>query len=212
MERSGTVLLIHGGLWENIGAEWFWGRTGVIGGLEERGFTVLAPDRLRQATSWTAEAKHLADVVAREELLGDSVTVVGGSFGCAATVRLALDFPGLAGRLLLAWPASVSDQFTAIRARADLTRQGARAAVVDALLGTETLPSATDAELRTLNMPVGVVRSLPPDPFHPRTTVDALLRILPSASELPASPEAPLPEFASYRESFLDTVAAFAFP
>lgn len=207
MERSGTVLLIHGGLWENIGAEWFWGRTGVIGGLEERGFTVLAPDRLRQATSWTAEAKHLADVVAREESLGDSVTVVGGSFGCAAAVRLALDFPGLAGRLVLAWPASLTDQFTAIRVRADLARQGASGSVLDALLGTQTLPSATDAELRTLDVPAAVVPSSPPNPLHPRSAVDALLQLLPSAVELAGTPEAPRPEFPPRLESFLDAVS-----
>ncbi|MGD0706181.1 MAG: hypothetical protein ABSA02_40655 [Trebonia sp.] len=25
-----SVLLIHGGLWENTGADWFWRRTGVV--------------------------------------------------------------------------------------------------------------------------------------------------------------------------------------
>ena len=212
VENAGTVLLIHGGLWEGIRADWFWGRTGVIDGLEGRGFTVLAPDRLREPANWTAEAAHLASVVDRagQGSPAGALTVVGGSFGCAAAVRLALDFPGLAGRLVLAWPASVADQFTAIRVRAGLTRQRARASVVDALLGTGTLPSATDAELGTLDMPVGVVPSLPPNPLHPRSAVDALLRLLPSAVELPGTAEAPRPEFASQRESFLDAVAAFA--
>jgi pimeloyl-ACP methyl ester carboxylesterase len=204
------VLLIHGGLWENIGAEWFWGRTGVIEGLERRGFTVLAPDRLRQAANWTAEAAHLASAVAGDGPAREGLTVVGGSFGCAAAVRLALDYPGLAGRLVLAWPASLADQFTAIRIRAGLSRQRARGSVLDALLGTETLPSAADAELRGLGIPVAVVPSVPPNQLHPRSAVDALLRLLPSAAELPGSAEAPRPEFASRRESFLDAVAGFA--
>jgi hypothetical protein len=43
------VLLIHGGLWEDVGADWFWRRTGVVDGLAGRGLTVVAPDRLRRA-------------------------------------------------------------------------------------------------------------------------------------------------------------------
>jgi pimeloyl-ACP methyl ester carboxylesterase len=108
-----SVLLIHGGLWEATGADWFWRRTGVIDGLAGRG-----------------------------------LTVVGGSFGCAAAVRLALDFPRLVGRLVLAWPASTAAQFDRTRFRAALARPGAPAAVLDTLLGTETLPSASDDELR----------------------------------------------------------------
>ena len=46
-----TLLLIHGGLWEDIGADWFWGRPGVIDGFERLGFTVAAPDRLRRPAS-----------------------------------------------------------------------------------------------------------------------------------------------------------------
>ena len=57
---AGTVLLIHGGLWEDTGADFFWRRTGVTDGLARRGFTVTAPDRLRRATDWTAEARHIA--------------------------------------------------------------------------------------------------------------------------------------------------------
>ena len=225
MEHAGTVLLIHGGLWENTGADWFWRRTGVVEGLERRGFTVLAPDRIERAANWTAEAAYLAagvteaavdaavdavaDAAADRGSPGDALTVLGGSFGCAAAVRLALDHPGLAGRLVLAWPASLSDQFTAIRVRAGLTRQGARGSVLDALLGGQTLPSATDAELRTLTIPAAVVPSSPANPVHPRSAVDALLRLLPSAVELPGTPEAPRPEFPPHLESFLDAVTSF---
>ena len=203
-----SVLLIHGGLWEDTsGADWFWRRTGVIDGLTARGLTVIAPDRLRRASSWTAEADHIAS---RPDLAGGAMTVVGGSFGCAVAVRLALDFPGLVGRLMLAWPAALGDQFTAIRIRAGLARQGAPSAVLDALLGIETLPSATDAELRALAVPVAVIPSAPPNPLHPRSAVESLLRVLPSAVELPGSPEPPQPDFAAHLESFVAAVADFS--
>lgn len=214
------MLLIHGGLWEDTRADSFWRRTGVADGLERRGFTVIAPDRLRRAADWTAEARHIADAVGltgRNGLGASSgtgaargLTVVGGSFGCSAAVRLALDFPGTAGRLVLAWPASLGDQFTTIRIRAGLSRQGARGPVLDALLGAGTLPGTTDTDLGTLDIPVAIVPALPPDPLHPRSAVDALLRLLPSAAELPGCPEAPRPEFSADREAFLDAVTNFA--
>jgi pimeloyl-ACP methyl ester carboxylesterase len=206
-----TVLLIHGGLWEDVGADWFWRRTGVVDGLAGRGLTVVAPDRLRRGPSWTAEAAQVATVV-RGLPAGAAgpMTVVGGSFGCAVAVRLALDFPDLVGRLVLAWPAGLADQFTAIRLRAALARLGAPAPTLTALLGTETVPSATDALLRTLTVPAGVLQATPPDPVHPRSAVDALLRLLPSAVELPGCPEPPRPEFPAYLDSFVDAVAAFA--
>jgi pimeloyl-ACP methyl ester carboxylesterase len=200
------VLLIHGGLWEDTGADFFWRRTGIIDGLSERGLDVIAPERLRRATDWPAEARHIAGATGDER----GLTVVGGSFGCAAAVRLALDFPLVVGRLVLAWPAALADQFTTIRMRAGLSRQGAHGATLDALLGDTTLPGASDDELADLSIPVGIVPAVPPDPLHVRSTVDALLRLLPLASELPGCPEAPRPEFPPYREAFLDAVTTFS--
>ena len=201
-----TLLLIHGGLWEDIGADWFWRRQGIVAGFERLGFTVVAPDRLRRPGSWAADAEHVLAAVPG----GEPVTVVGGSFGCSVAVRLALDSPGRVSRMVLAWPASLSDQFAAIRMRASLARLGAPARVLNALLGSETLPSATDAELGTVAVPVGVIPAVPPDPFHPRGAVDSLLRLLPSATELPGCAEAPRPEFGPHLESFLASVAGFA--
>jgi pimeloyl-ACP methyl ester carboxylesterase len=201
-----TLLLIHGGLWEDIGADWFWRRPGILAGFERLGFTVVAPDRLRRPASWAADAERVLAAVPG----GEPVTVVGGSFGCSVAVRLALDSPGRVSRMVLAWPASLGDQFAAIRMRASLARLGAPARVLNALLGSETLPSATDAELGTIAAPVGVIPAVPPDPFHPRGTVDALLRLLPSATELPGCPEAPRPDFPPHLESFLASVAGFA--
>jgi pimeloyl-ACP methyl ester carboxylesterase len=210
-----TLLLIHGGLWEDTDADWFWRRPGVVAGLEGLGHIVVAPDRLRRASSWTDEADHVASAARRAvsgAMPAAPVTVVGGSFGCSVAVRLALDFPGLVGRMLLAWPATLSDQFLAIRVRADMARRGAPPRVLGALLGMATLPSATDAELTTLTIPVGVLPSVPPNPLHPRSTVDALLRLLPEVRELPGCPEAPRPEFPPHLESFLTAVAGFVGP
>jgi hypothetical protein len=111
---------------------------------------------------------------------------------------------------VLAWPASPGDQFTTVRLRAGLSRQGARSATLDALLGTGTLPGASNAELAALAIPVGIVPAEPPNPVHPRSAVDALLGLLPSAVELPGCPEAPHPEFPPYREAFLDAIATFS--
>jgi pimeloyl-ACP methyl ester carboxylesterase len=202
-----TLLLIHGGLWEDIGADWFWRRPGVVGGLERLGFTVVAPDRLRRPPSWTADADHVRAAIPQA---AEPLTVVGGSFGCSVAVRLALDSPDLVARIVLAWPAALSDQFTTIRFRAGLARLGAPARVLNTLLGTGTLPSATDAELGALSVPAGVIPAVPPDPSHSRGTVDALLRVLTSAAELPGCPEAPRPEFPPHLESFLASVAGFA--
>ena len=200
-----TLLLIHGGLWEDIGADWFWRRPGILAGFERLGFTVVAPDRLRRPAGWAADAGHVLAAVP-----DGPVTVMGGSFGCSVAVRLALDSPDRVSRIVMAWPASLSDQFAAIRMRASLARLGAPARVLNALLGSEALPSAANAELGTVAVQVGLIPAVPPDPFHLRGTVDSLLRLLPSATELPGCPEAPRPEFAPYLESFLASVAGFA--
>lgn len=101
-----TLLLIHGGLWEDIGADWFWRRPGILAGFQRLGFTVVAPDRLRRPASWAADGEHVLATVPR-----GPVTEMGGSFGCSVAVRLALDSPGRVSRIVLAWPASLSDQF-----------------------------------------------------------------------------------------------------
>jgi pimeloyl-ACP methyl ester carboxylesterase len=205
---SKTVLLIHGGLWEDIGADWFWRRTGVIDGLEQRGLAVLAPDRPRRPKSWAAESQQFAAEVA--QATGErQLTAVGGSFGCSAAVRLALDFPDLVGRLVLAWPASAAHPSAQTILRNNLTRRDADEDTMAALLGPGTLPGVTDDELATLAWPVALVPSVTAGALHTRATVDALLRLLSSAVELPASPEAPSPRFSPYREAFLDEVADF---
>jgi pimeloyl-ACP methyl ester carboxylesterase len=207
-----AVVLVHGGLWEDrADADWFWRRTGVVTALEQRGCAVVAPDRVRRAVSWQQEVSHLASLLPSAVPAGSGpVTVVGGSFGCAVAARLALDFPAIAGRLVLAWPASVTDQFAAVRMRAGLSRLGAPPRVIDALLGTGTLPSARDDELAALTIPVAVLAAVPPNPLHVTATVDDLLRLVPCAVELAGCPEAPVQEFPAHLDAFADAIAAFA--
>lgn len=200
-----TLLLIHGGLWEDMDAARFWGDPGIIAGLNRHGHEVIAPDRLRRAPDWAAEAAHLAPALA-----GPPVTILAGSNGCGIAARLALDFPGTVSRLLLAWPATAGDPATDARDRTRLAGQGAPPQVIEALLAGQMLRGLTDAELASLAVPVGVLPAAPADPFHQRHTPDALLRLLPQAEELPGCPEPPRPEFPPHRESFLDTVTAFA--
>ncbi|WP_200895356.1 hypothetical protein [Kitasatospora griseola] len=82
----GVLVLVHGGLWdEEMDAERFWGRTGVVAGLRGAGVAVCAPDRAMRAGSWEAEAEQLV-----AGLPDGPVVLVGGSNGCSAAVRVAL--------------------------------------------------------------------------------------------------------------------------
>jgi pimeloyl-ACP methyl ester carboxylesterase len=200
-----TLLLIHGGLWEDMDAARFWADPGITAGLKRRGLEVTAPDRLRQAPDWAAEAAHL-----RPALAGPPTVILAGSNGCSVAARAALDFPGTVARLLLAWPATADDPVIDSRERARLTGLGASSQVADALLAGQTLRGLTDTELASLTIPVGVLPSVPANPFHQRHTADALLSVLPQAEELPGCPEPPRSEFPPHLEAFLDTVTAFA--
>ncbi|MFE3170190.1 alpha/beta fold hydrolase [Amycolatopsis sp. NPDC059090] len=192
---NAVFLLVHGGLGDDMDADRFWTRPGVADGLRRKGRTVLAPDRLRHPPDWPAEAAHLAAF-----LPDRPAVVVAGSNGCSAAVRLALAFPQRIDRLLLAWPATAGD------AEVDARLAG----VPRALLRGETLRGVTDDELATLAMPVGVLPSVPDNPFHQRRTVDALLRLVPRCAELPGCPEPPRPGFASHVDGLLASITGFA--
>lgn len=196
-----TVLLVHGGLHEDMDAWRFWGTTGVISGLEERGLRVRAPDRLSGAVSWQSEADHLAPA-----LLDEPVVVVAGSNGCSVAVRLALTHPKQVERLVLAWPATAGDAAIDDRVRERITDEPAAAE----LLRGETLRGVRDSELAGLHVPTGVLPSAQPNPAHQRRTVDALLRLLPDVRQLPAAPEPVRPDFDRHKDAFLATIAAFA--
>lgn len=199
-----TLLLIHGGLWEDMDADRFWHKPGITAGLRQLGIDVLAPNRPRHPSSWAAEVDHLA-----AGLPDRPVTVLGASNGCTVAVRLALVCPERVAGLVLAWPATAADPAADTRVRDRLTGLGASTDVVDALLAGHTLRGVADHELAALSIAVGVLPSAPAGPFHQRATVDALLRLLPQAVELPGCPEPPHPEFPPYLDPLVATLAEF---
>jgi pimeloyl-ACP methyl ester carboxylesterase len=199
------VLLLHGGLWEDMDAARFWQHPGITDGLAAHGLTVLAPDRLRRPPSWPAEVEHLVP-----GLPASPVVVVGGSNGCSTAARLAVDHPDRVARLVLAWPATAGDPMIDPRISADLAGRDATRSMIAALLDGGVLRGVSDAELVGLRLPVGVLPSAQENPFHQRRTVDALLRLIPGAVELPGSPEPPRPTFAAYRDAVVTALSRFA--
>jgi hypothetical protein len=94
-----------------------------------------------------------------------------------------------------------------------LIERGATAEIADGLLVGETLRGVTDAQVCSLELTgllVGVLPSVPENPSHQRKTVDGLLRLVPSAVELPGCPEPPRADFAPYRDGLVATLHEFA--
>ncbi|WP_202893092.1 alpha/beta hydrolase [Kribbella italica] len=210
------MILVHGGLWDRTDAAMFWHAPGIVAGLEAVGLDVVAPDRVRRPVDWRQEVGELGRLLTSA---AEPVTLVGASNGCTVAVLLAADYPEAVGRLLLAWPATGDDPEVSGRARAGLLERGASGAVADGLLAGETLRGVTDAQLVSLGeyrgpwrpgLPIGVLPSVPENPSHQRKTVDALLRLMPSAVELPGSPEPPRPDFGPHRDRLVAVLGAFA--
>ncbi len=197
-----AVLLIHGGLWDDMDAERFWTRPGIDAGLQRCGFEVLAPNRRPRARHWAAEVDHLTLALPRQP-----VDVVAGSNGCTVAVRLALAFPDRVRRLVLAWPATAGDPVVDSRTRSELITLGATAETVDSLLAGQTLRGVTDSQLATITTLVGVLPATPANLHHQQQTTDALHDLLQSAVVLPGGPEPPRPDFPPHLQSFLDAVA-----
>lgn len=188
-------MLVHGGLWEDMDAERFWVRPGIVAALEERGIDVVAPDRVVRPGSWAEEVEHL-----RPLLPAGPVTLVGGSNGCSVVARIAVEEPDRVARLVLAWPATAHD--------AEVDAWTLAQGVPAGMLAGDTLRGLTDAELTGLRMPVAVIPALG-GPFHQRHTADALLALIPGAVELPGAPESPRPDFPSHLDGFVAALATF---
>jgi pimeloyl-ACP methyl ester carboxylesterase len=200
-----TLFLVHGGLWEPMDADRFWRTPGVLAGLENLGFEVLAPDRSPVPDYWSQEVEQLAPL-----LPAQPVVLVGASNGCSVAARMALAYPESIDRLLLAWPATAGDPAVDRRTEQGMRGRGADDAVIRELLTGETLRGLTDEELAALGMPVAVLPSVPENPVHQRCTIDALLNLLPGSQELPGCPEPPNPTFQPHLDELVGAIAAFA--
>ncbi len=126
-----------------------------------------------RAPDWTADARYLIRLLPRRP-----VTVFAGSNGCSVGTRPTVDFPSAVDRLILAWPATAGSPVADARERARLAGLGAAPPIISGLLASDTLQGLTDAELATLTMPVGVLPSVPANPFHQRHTAEAMLSLL----------------------------------
>ena len=137
------MVLVHGGLWEDMDAERFWVGPGVVAALEARGVLVLAPDRVSCPRSWAEEVAHLLPL-----LPGEPVTLVGGSNGCSVAARIAADHPERVGRLVLAWPATAGGRRLASRTSTSLGREGI----------SEPASTTTARTKPARNLPIGWLR------------------------------------------------------
>ena len=204
---STTVVLVHGGLWEAMDAEAFWGTTGITEGLIASGLDVVAPDRPRRASGWDVELAALGERLVDRD---GPVRIVGASNGCTVAVLLALRFPDLVDRLVLAWPATAGDPAVDARTRAGLIAHDCPPETADDLLAGQTLRGVTPADLTALaRISVAVVPSVPENPPHQRRTVDALLRSMRGSRELAGCPEPPTPGFPPYLDQLVRTIAEF---
>jgi pimeloyl-ACP methyl ester carboxylesterase len=184
------VLLIHGGLGEDVDADRFWARPGVLAGLEAAGLAVRAPDRDTTPGSWHAAAESLV-----AELV-QPTSIVAGSNGVSIAVRLVIDHPACVDRLVLAWPATAGDAVV----DAHVPRAAAH------LLSGDTLRGVADDDLRTVDVPVLIVPSDPPNRAHASHTVQRLGSLVRHATVTAGFPAAPRPEFAPRRGAFLEAI------
>ncbi|WP_405061695.1 alpha/beta hydrolase [Kribbella sp. NBC_01505] len=204
---SRTVLLVHGGLWEPMDSQRFWGTPGITAGLVSAGMTVLAPDRPKHPSGWDVEVEALGELLANRT---EPLTLVGASNGGTVAAQLTLAYPDLVDRLLFAWPATAGDVEVDTLTLAGLLGRGCPPESAESLLAGDTLRGTTDAELIDLaRIPVAVLPSLLENPMHQRRTVDALLALIPGSRELSGCPEPPRPDFPPYLDHFVRTIVEF---
>ncbi len=202
-----SVVLVHGGLYDGMNAQKFWADSGVIESLRAVGVDLVAPNRLRQPSSWKAEGDWLATAIEAGNRSG--VAVVAGSNGCSAAVRLALDHAHLVERLMLCWPATAGDPVVDELARIIITDEKTEEAAQNLLAG-EPLRGTTKSELAQLQMPCVIYPTIPENKLHRRRTVNALMESLGGAILLGGSPEPVAEEFTAFKDSFVRVIGEFA--
>ncbi len=194
------VVLVHGGLFEDMNPTKYWIDSGVTEALAATTTRFIAPKRPAEPTSWQQESDVL--LAAIEKAGFDQVALVGASHGCSAAARLAVDHPNRVGRLMLAWPATAGDQVLDDLARIVIEDQvGAEAA--DDLLAGETIRGVTDTELANLAMPLVVFPSIPASHAHQRDTATRIVQAQPEALLAGGSPDPLDKQFAEHLDEFL---------
>ncbi len=183
-----TLLLIHGGLWDDMDAERFWHKPGIVAGLHRHGITVLSPNRAHRAPDWASEVEHLTAAMPNHP-----VTVIAGSNGCSAAVRLTLVKPEHVERLLLAWAPTAGDPDIDARTRRSLTELGAPPHVIDTLLTGQTLRGVTDDELAPSPNPSAYFPQSPRTPSTSDEPSTPCSTPYPTPSNCPAAPNHPIP-------------------
>jgi pimeloyl-ACP methyl ester carboxylesterase len=182
------VLLIHGGLGEDIGADRFWIKPGIVGALESVGARVIAPDRNTTPSTWTEAANEMA------AFIREPAVVIAGSNGASVALRLAIDRPELVSKLVLLWPATAGDRIV----------DDALPSTVAHLLAGDTVRGVTDDELQSIRIPVAVMATDPENQVHQYRTVDRLVELIPGAIRITERfPEAPHPDYASRQDHFI---------
>ena len=199
------LVLVHGGLYEDVDAASFWGRTGIGAGLRAMGFSVHAPARPSAPRSWEEERDAL--LMAISSRTSDPVAMVAASNGCSVALRAVLDMPGVARALVLCWPATAGDEAIDASARERIIPI-AGGATADRLLAGQIIRGVLDDELEHIGIPVAIVPSEADDAFHQRSTVQGLYRHLPQVTILEPAPPALRSNFRHYRARFIANVAA----
>ncbi len=197
------LVLVHGGLYDDITADEFWTASGVTPGLDAHIVTYACPDRPRHPSSWHDEAVALAAAI--EARGWAEVAVVAASNGCSAAVRLAVDRPDLVARLLLAWPATAGESVADALAATMIDEVGPPGAAARLLAG-DTLRGVDDAEIAALAVPVAIWPSVPENQFHQGRTVMSLLQLLAEPILVGGSPEPGHKAFGPFLERFVDVL------
>jgi hypothetical protein len=194
MTRSLPLVLVAGGLYEDIGPEEFWHRPGVTAALCTLGWSVHTPRRARRPRSWHDETATLLEAVTVAGG-GDAVGLVAASHGCTPALRLALEHPALVAQVVLCWPATGDDPEIDRRALAHLAAAGVDDHLADALLDGELVRGLRPDELGSIDVPVALVPAEPEDAAHQRRTVAALRHALRRAVVGLGTPPSPSPSF-----------------
>lgn len=98
------LLLVHGGLWENMTADRFWRAPGVTDGLIAAGYDCIAPDRIRQPATWRDDTDHLIRHTPDEPF-----AIIAASNAVTSAIQTAIATADRVTGLLLAWPATQGD-------------------------------------------------------------------------------------------------------